>query len=140
MASVRTERVRGNRSRLGTEGQMSDTPTESSGLRMESCFCPDEVQDPFDTVQWDLRTAAIKDENGDVLFEQRDCEAPTFWSQLAVNVVVSEPDCKAPCTAPDAPPSLCISMTTGMVPQMFFCPLAENSSAHSPMFDDGVMG
>jgi ribonucleoside-diphosphate reductase alpha chain len=29
---------------------------------------------PFDTVEWELRSAAIKDENGEVLFEQTDCE------------------------------------------------------------------
>ena len=37
----------------------------------------------------------------------------------AVNVVVSAPDCSAPCTVPAAPPSLCISCTTGTLPQMF---------------------
>ena len=37
----------------------------------------------------------------------------------AVKVVVSAPDCSAPCTAPAAPPSLCISCTTGTLPQMF---------------------
>jgi hypothetical protein len=44
----------------------------------------------------------------------------------AVKVVVSAPVCSAPWTAPAAPPSLCISMTTGTVPQMFFPP----SDAH----------
>jgi ribonucleoside-diphosphate reductase alpha chain len=61
-----------------------------SGLRIEARFCPSDVRDPFDTVQWDKRKAAIKDENGKVLFEQTDCEVPTFWSQLATNVVVSK--------------------------------------------------
>ena len=36
----------------------------------------------------------------------------------AVKVVASEPACKAPCSAPAAPPSLCISITVGTVPQM----------------------
>ncbi len=45
---------------------------------------------PFDTVDWDLRTAAIKDEKGRVLFEQTECEVPRTWSQLATNVVVSK--------------------------------------------------
>ena len=40
----------------------------------------------------------------------------------AVKVVASEPACRAPWTAPAAPPSLCISMTLGMVPQMFGLP------------------
>ncbi len=45
---------------------------------------------PYDQVEWDLRTAAIKDERGKVLFEQHDCEIPRSWSQLATNVVVSK--------------------------------------------------
>ena len=57
---------------------------------MDVVFCPDDVADPFDTVEWDKRTAAIKDESGDVLFEQTDCEVPKSWSQLATNVVVSK--------------------------------------------------
>ncbi len=60
------------------------------GLVVEPMFCPAEVEDPFETVQWDLRTAAIKGEGGEVVFEQKDCEIPSTWSQLATNVVVSK--------------------------------------------------
>jgi ribonucleoside-diphosphate reductase alpha chain len=60
------------------------------GLAIDALFCPTDVADPFDTVQWDLRVAAIKGENGEVLFEQNDCEIPASWSQLATNVVVSK--------------------------------------------------
>jgi ribonucleoside-diphosphate reductase alpha chain len=45
---------------------------------------------PFDQVEWDLRTAVIKDERGKVLFEQVNCEIPRAWSQLATNVVASK--------------------------------------------------
>jgi len=58
-------------------------------LRIDPYFCPT-GQDPFNTVEWDFRTAAIKDENGKVLFEQTDCEVPKDWSALATNVVVSK--------------------------------------------------
>jgi ribonucleoside-diphosphate reductase alpha chain len=61
-----------------------------AGLRIETLFCPPDADSPFDTVEWELRSAAIKDENGDVLFEQTDCEIPASWSQLATNVVVSK--------------------------------------------------
>jgi hypothetical protein len=57
-----------------------------------------------------------------------------------VKVVVSEPVCNAPCTAPAAPPSLCISTTEGTVPQMFGFPADDQASADSPMGDEGVMG
>src|SRR5687767_13471353 len=69
---------------------MSRATDESIGLEIDTIFCPDEATDPFDTVNWELRSAAIKDENGDVLFEQKDCEIPAPWSQLATNVVVSK--------------------------------------------------
>jgi hypothetical protein len=39
----------------------------------------------------------------------------------AVNVVPSAPLCSAPCNAPAAPPSLCISTTEGTVPQRLGC-------------------
>ncbi len=45
---------------------------------------------PYDQVEWDLRSAEIKDERGKVIFQQLDCEIPKAWSQLATNVVVSK--------------------------------------------------
>ena len=56
----------------------------------EPVFCPEDVSDPFDTVKWELRSASIKDEDGEVLFEQSDCEIPASWSDLATKVVVSK--------------------------------------------------
>ena len=61
-----------------------------NGLKIETRFCPSGVSDPFDTVEWETRSAAIKDENGKVLFEQTNCQIPSTWSQLATNVVVSK--------------------------------------------------
>src|SRR5688500_13448681 len=45
---------------------------------------------PYDEVTWDLRSAEIKNESGGTVFEQTDVEVPSFWSQLATNVVVSK--------------------------------------------------
>ena len=45
---------------------------------------------PFEEVEWDLRSATITNERGELIFEQRDCEIPRSWSQLATNVVVSK--------------------------------------------------
>ncbi len=59
---------------------------------------------------------------------------------MAVKVVVSAPAWSAPWTPPEAPPSHCISLTTGTVPQMFFSPRALFSSAISPIGHDGVIG
>ena len=45
---------------------------------------------PYDEITWDLRSAEIKNEQGKTVFEQTDIEVPSFWSQLATNVVVSK--------------------------------------------------
>ena len=45
---------------------------------------------PYDQIAWEIRTAAIGNEKGVNVFEQRDVEVPAFWSQLATNVVVSK--------------------------------------------------
>jgi ribonucleoside-diphosphate reductase alpha chain len=44
----------------------------------------------WDTVTWDKRSAVINNENGQMVFEQKDCEIPSGWSMLATNVVVSK--------------------------------------------------
>ena len=67
-----------------------DTDIPLEGLRMAPAFCPENARDPFDTVEWTTRTAAIKGEGGSIFFEQDDCEFPSTWSQLAVNVVASK--------------------------------------------------
>ena len=46
--------------------------------------------DPFEEIEWELRSATIANEQGEVIFEQRDAEIPADWSQLATNVVVSK--------------------------------------------------
>ncbi|MDH4335220.1 MAG: vitamin B12-dependent ribonucleotide reductase, partial [Chloroflexota bacterium] len=46
--------------------------------------------DPYDTVEWDLREAAITNEHGKVVFEQKNLEFPKSWSALATNVVASK--------------------------------------------------
>jgi ribonucleoside-diphosphate reductase alpha chain len=45
---------------------------------------------PYDEVDWELRTASVVNEKGEVLFEQTDVEMPKSWSQMATNVVVSK--------------------------------------------------
>jgi len=58
----------------------------------------------------------------------------------AVNVVHNAPAWRAPWTAPAAPPSLCISVTSGIAPQMFGLPTCDHESASSPIGDAGVIG
>ncbi|MDR2116064.1 MAG: vitamin B12-dependent ribonucleotide reductase [Planctomycetaceae bacterium] len=63
---------------------------QTAKLKMEPVFCPEDVANPFDTVEWTTRTATIKGDGGTVFFEQNDCEFPSTWSQLSVNVVASK--------------------------------------------------
>jgi len=45
---------------------------------------------PFEEITWELRTATISNERGEVVFEQAGIEIPSFWSQMATNVVASK--------------------------------------------------
>src|SRR2546429_2927557 len=46
--------------------------------------------DPFDEIEWEIRAAAIGNDRGEMVFEQRDVEIPKSWSQQATNIVVSK--------------------------------------------------
>jgi ribonucleoside-diphosphate reductase alpha chain len=50
----------------------------------------DGVTHPFDAIDWELRTAAITNEKGEVFFEQRDVEVPKTWSMTATNIVAQK--------------------------------------------------
>jgi ribonucleoside-diphosphate reductase alpha chain len=62
---------------------------EIAGLEFERYFTKDGI-DPFDEIDWELRSALIANERGELVFEQRDVEFPKFWSQQATNIVVSK--------------------------------------------------
>ena len=47
-------------------------------------------RDPFDEVEWEVRTAVISNDRGEVVFQQADVEIPKIWSQQATNIVVSK--------------------------------------------------
>jgi ribonucleoside-diphosphate reductase alpha chain len=59
------------------------------GLTFERRWTRPDVH-PYDEIVWETRTAAIGNESGKLVFEQKDVEVPAFWSQLATNVVVSK--------------------------------------------------
>ena len=59
------------------------------GLEFPRVFSRAEI-DPFDEIEWELRSAVIANEKGEKVFEQRDVEIPKFWSQQATNIVVSK--------------------------------------------------
>src|SRR5690242_11338050 len=65
------------------------TATAAPGLTFPRFFTTAGV-DPFDEIEWELRSAVIGSEKGEVVFEQRDVEIPRTWSQQATNIVVSK--------------------------------------------------
>ncbi len=74
---------------VSTTGAGNEELNGARAMQIPNYFCP-QGTDPFDTVEWDRRSAQIKDESGKVLFEQTNCEVPVTWSPLATNVVVSK--------------------------------------------------
>ena len=76
-------------SHLRPVGGETRRSSHAAGLEIPRFFTR-EGEDPFDSVEWELRTARIASESGQVLFEQADCEVPKSWSALATNVVVSK--------------------------------------------------
>src|SRR2546422_1133220 len=61
----------------------------AEGLTLERYFTRPGI-DPFDEVEWEIRSAVIGSEKGEIVFEQKDVEVPKFWSQTATNVVASK--------------------------------------------------
>jgi ribonucleoside-diphosphate reductase alpha chain len=59
------------------------------GLEFRRYFTREGVS-PYDTVEWEYRTAAITSESGEVIFEQRNVEVPKSWSMTATNIVASK--------------------------------------------------
>ena len=57
-----------------------------------------------------------------------------------VKVVASAPLVSAPCNAPAAPASDCISVTLTLFPKQFSLPAACHSSMFSAIGEDGVIG
>ncbi len=47
-------------------------------------------EDVFASTDWEVRTARIQGDGGDVVFEQTDVEVPRSWSPLASNIVASK--------------------------------------------------
>ena len=72
-----------------SELPLSDPDQATEGLHIARTFST-EGQDPFDSVDFEIRDAVIKNPKGDAVFEQPGVEFPSQWSQLATNVVSSK--------------------------------------------------
>jgi len=59
------------------------------GLEFRRYFTREGIS-PYDSVEWEYRTAAITGESGEVIFEQKNVEVPKSWSMTATNIVASK--------------------------------------------------
>jgi len=59
------------------------------GLEFRRYFTREDIS-PYDTVEWEYRTASITNESGEVIFEQKNVEVPKTWSMTATNIVASK--------------------------------------------------
>ena len=62
---------------------------KSPGLTFRRYFSKAGVS-PYETVEWEMRTAQITDSKGNVIFEQKNVESPKDWSMTATNIVASK--------------------------------------------------
>ena len=62
---------------------------KAQGIRVRRYFTKAGTN-PYDEVEWEIRSATIQNESGNVVFEQNNVEVPKAWSQMATNVVTSK--------------------------------------------------
>ncbi len=62
---------------------------KGKGMTIERRYTTEGV-DPFDAIEWEMRSATIVNDKGENLFRQDNCEIPKNWTQMATNVVVSK--------------------------------------------------
>jgi ribonucleoside-diphosphate reductase alpha chain len=75
---------------LERSADASGTLTKAQkGLEFRRYFSREGIS-PYDTVEWEYRTAAITSESGEVIFEQKNVEVPKNWSMTATNIIASK--------------------------------------------------
>ncbi len=72
-------------------GQKDDTKFiyNENGLKFKRVFSQ-EGKNPFDMVEYEKRSSAIREPDGTVIFEMKDIEIPKDWSQVATDIVAQK--------------------------------------------------
>ena len=84
-----TRRRRLSRKRPGRGRRHQQAGSSLKGLTFTRVYSDPSVS-PYDAIEWELRTAAIVSEKGEIIFEQKNVEVPKSWSQTATNIVVQK--------------------------------------------------
>jgi len=87
MATVK-HALTGNSTITGVSAEAPEAGARK-GLPFERYFTDGKIS-PFDSVEWEKRTALIGNEKGVTIFRQEDVEVPKSWSQTATNIVTSK--------------------------------------------------
>jgi ribonucleoside-diphosphate reductase alpha chain len=69
--------------------RMHPSTENTGGLLFEARFSTPGA-DPFEEVEWEMRTAEITDDSGKAIFRQENVEVPASWSELATKIAVSK--------------------------------------------------
>ena len=68
-------------------GTLNEEYLTSSGIKWPRLFG---VGNPYDAIKWEKRMAKITKGDGTTVFEQKDVEVPSFWTQTATDIVASK--------------------------------------------------
>ena len=63
--------------------------SDPKGLKVVRRFTR-QGEDPFSTVEWELRDSRITNPDGTIVFEMTNAEVPASWSQVASDIIVSK--------------------------------------------------
>jgi ribonucleoside-diphosphate reductase alpha chain len=77
------------REQVKTSAATTPGKKKAPGLPFRRLFTKPGVS-PYDEIEWELRTAAITDAQGGIIFEQKNVEVPKDWSMTATNIVASK--------------------------------------------------
>ncbi len=79
---------------------MSKKVTPANGLQFERYYTQDNTS-VYDQFQYDYRTSVIRNPNGEVVFEMKNVEVPSHWSQIATDILAQKYFRKAGVPQPD---------------------------------------
>jgi len=89
MSEVRTTTTAANATDVAASPKPVVDRKKYPGLSFRRHFTKAGVN-PYDTIEWELRTASITDAKGNDIFRQENVESPKDWSMTAINIVASK--------------------------------------------------
>lgn len=73
----------------GSTGSKSKKAARSGGLKFKRRYTT-AGEDVWKSVEWEVRTASVANDKGEVFFKQDGVEVPKSWSQMATNIAASK--------------------------------------------------